>query len=131
MFSQSATLENVVLPKNIKTIGDFALYYCDISDIVIPEGVEDCSEMFTDCKNLKTAPTIPKGVEYCSHMFSNCENLKVAPEIPEGIKDCTYMFYNCINLEILPEVPETVKNTEGMFAGCKKAFETLLHEMFT
>ena len=40
MFSQSATLENVVLPKNIKAIGDFALYYCDISDIVIPEGVE-------------------------------------------------------------------------------------------
>ena len=121
----------IKIPKGIKSCYHMFAYNSLETPPEIPEGVKDCSLMFVDCKNLKIAPAIPEGVKNCNGMFWNCYSLETAPAIPEGVEDCRSMFWNCINLKILPEVPETVKNKGDMFTGCKKAFETLLHEMFS
>ena len=57
----------------------------DGSDVIIPEGVTECSYLFFrhNIKNtMKNPPVIPESVTDCSSMFSDCANLETAPVIP-------------------------------------------------
>ena len=91
--------------KSLRYIGDKV----DGKDIKIPEGVTDCSEMFSHCESLVNAPEIPEGVTNCYAMFYGCKSLVNAPEIPEGVTDCNDMFAHCESLVNAPEIPSNMK----------------------
>ena len=63
MFSSSATLESVILPKNITTIESNAFEYCsNLSCVTIPEGVKTIGyKAFYGIENLKLV-SIPQSV---------------------------------------------------------------------
>lgn len=70
------------IPKNIKTIGKSSFFNTDITELVIPEGVEFIEQYaFENCKllkNIKLPSTLKFNVNKISmyDAFHNCPNLK-------------------------------------------------------
>ena len=91
---------------------------------------EECyGNMFSQCKSLKTTPTLPAKVlaKGCyKMMFSGCDSLTTAPELPATVlaESCySWMFKDCKNLIEAPILPATnlaVKCYDSMFSGCEK-----------
>lgn len=76
-FYNCFSIQNITLSKNIKSIGTKAFHQCNITNIVIPEGVETIGQSaFIYCDNLETI-TIPKSLKSIgSSAFSDCKGLK-------------------------------------------------------
>ena len=53
-FSNCSMLENIILPKNLESIGEMAFYYCEgLKNLVIPNSVINLGEnIFVHCFNL-------------------------------------------------------------------------------
>ncbi|MBQ7369686.1 MAG: leucine-rich repeat domain-containing protein, partial [Clostridia bacterium] len=96
---------DVVIPSEVKEIGDRAFYNCEnVTSVVIPHGVTCIGRsllggggVFNGCKNLKSVviPSSVTNIEYGS--FDNCPNLTIYAEItdkPTGwIKDIKWQRY--------------------------------------
>ena len=83
--------------------------------------------MFNNCVNLETAPTLPATTlnNYCyQNMFYNCVRLEIAPELPALVlADGCYsnMFCGCTNLTTISKLPATaltISCYESMFQSC-------------
>ena len=103
----------------------------DFSGYVIPNGVTDMSNAFTNCYPLTTSPVIPSSVTYLNSTFSGCVNLTTAPIIPSSVTNLVQTFQNCAALKTYvgsadPDgdfsgyvIPSSVTNMCGTFKGCK------------
>lgn len=80
---------------------------------IIPQGITDCSHMFSETYIEKT-PVIPQSVKKCVSMFSHTY-ITEPPVIPEGVEDCTYMFAYTSFLKTPPVIPDSVKHCTHMF----------------
>lgn len=120
---------NVVLPESViyngkkymlTSIGDSAFSDCtDLTDIIIPEGVENIgSWSFSGCSNL-TSIIIPGSVKYIGdHAFCDCNSLTTIT-IPNNVKNINdLLFYNCKSLSSIV-IPDSVESI-GIWAfyGC-------------
>lgn len=84
MFEGSATLESVILPKNITTIESYVFFDSNLSEITIPESVETI-ESGAFCRCNLSEITIPEGVKTIGdNAFYNIENLK-SVSIPQSV----------------------------------------------
>lgn len=87
------------IPKNVKTIGEYALSSSQITSVIIPKNVRIIErDAFSDCSSL-AAVEIANGVEEIGYSaFYNCSSLtKIS--LPKSIKKIgAYAFYDCISL---------------------------------
>ena len=77
IFVRNVTLKTVILPNNLKTIGDSTFSSCSsLTSIAIPESVTSIgSDAFVGCSSLKSI-TIPDSVTNIGgNAFYNCESL--------------------------------------------------------
>lgn len=104
-FKDKKILTQIVLPKNLKTIGDKAFEGCTLlSGINLPSGLESIgAQAFSGCNSLGGAVVIPSQCSSLgSRAFQNCfamESLTInssnMKEIPESA------FENCRNLDVV------------------------------
>jgi len=111
---------HVVIPDNIKIIGEYAFYRSEVESVIIPEGVVEIGyETFGKCSNLQSI-NIPSTVNSIdSGTFRECSKLKNI-EISVGIKNVgSSAFEMCESLECI-EIPEGVEWIgSNTFEGCK------------
>ena len=87
----------------------------DANNLVLPTvmSASACTQMFSDCTSLTTAPQLPATTlaDSCYYqMFSNCTSLTTAPQLPATTltDSCYYyMFSGCTSLTTAPELPAT------------------------
>ena len=146
-FDGNNTLTAIVLPANLKTIGEAAFRYCsELKSISIPASVEeigrtafaDCGKLesvsfgensaltkisqstFENCSALKSI-TIPKGIELIEdRAFFCCDSLQTLYfEKGAAITSIySYAFYGCTSLVEL-NIPATVQTVGGYaFYAC-------------
>lgn len=121
-----------VIPKDemIKKIGnsEFANRE-DISDIVIPNGVEEIGiSAFNNCINLETIHIPGSVLKIGNSAFCGCENLTEI-KLPSSISSIDHFtFFNCSNLTTL-YLPDSLQVIEsGAFCLCDKLKEIDLPE---
>ena len=135
LFLHGKGPSSVVVPSDIKIIGELSFNYCnDVESVVIPEGVTtiECAA-FRGCKKLLSLelPEILKTIG--DEAFANCENL-MEIRLPNKLQKLgENVFSNCKNLKKI-YIPERLKNlgfnydftkkeivglTEAMLNGCK------------
>lgn len=118
--SRATGLRRVILPKGLKTIGNWAFgYQRNLNRIDIPETLETIGiAAFRDCSNLSRVE-LPKGLNrICNWAFANCTALSEV-NLPEELEYIdAEVFYNTGIGEIV--VPESVRKIGyGAFA-CSK-----------
>ena len=113
---------NLVLPDNLKAIGDRAFYGQSLSgSLIIPEGVKEIGESaFCGCENLSGNLSLPSTlVEIGSYAFDGCP-FTCELSLPQNLKSIgDRAFYNCSGFYgnlILPE--GLLKIEEEVFGGC-------------
>ena len=91
----------------------------------------DMSNMFYNCKSLKSLSIVSKFVENYAYninsMFYNCESLVSLPDISqwntEKINDMSKLFYNCKSLKSLPDISKwntiNVIDISYLFYNCE------------
>lgn len=110
MFTSSAVLEEVVLPKDITSIDSYAFAMCQkLRNITIPDGV----------------------IAILNNVFSDCTSL-VDIKLPNSIKEIGgSAFNNCTSLEKIT-LPDKLKTLEyGIFRGCNYLASVILPEGLT
>lgn len=106
MFDYRYALQQVVLPENLESIGQYAFRDCyDLQDIVFPYTLESIGNYaFEDCDNFKDV-IIPEGVTSIgTYAFYGCDALQTVqwPSTTVIINDC--MFYqSSIESIVIPE----------------------------
>lgn len=113
MFSERYALQKVVLPANLKSIGQSAFYRCyDLQDVELPPTLTTIGERaFQDCDNIINM-VIPEGVTSVGeNAFTYCSNLNTVT-LPSTLATIPYaMFYESgIKKIVLSEGLTTIKN---------------------
>ena len=135
-FYGCTSLNQIVIPAQVATIGDYAFGGCkelrvvniqpgfisigeyafnscsSLEEIVLPEGIESISEgSFYNCISLNKI-VIPGSVrDIGRYAFYGCSSLKEL-YIPEGVKSlANEIIHGCINLKYLT-IPESVENVD-------------------
>ncbi len=118
VFRNCTSLENIVIPDNIISIGDGAFYESGLTSINIGNKVQSIDRAFVSCDNLKTAK-IGSGVTSLYAAFASCHNLEKV-EFADGFNgDCSYAFVYCDKLSDV-NVPSSVTEIAYyQFNGCE------------
>jgi surface protein len=80
-----------------------------------------CQNLFASCLALRSIPTlnVPANVTTFSNMFGNCQQLTTAPSLSSSVSViCTSMFQNCYSLTSVPNYTFTISIATTMFTGC-------------
>ena len=88
----------------------------DGNNIIIPEGIKNCSCMFEYCK-IVSPPRIPNGVKRCDFMFAHSDIFN-APRIPKSVESAKGMFKYCHNLEYPSDIPTTLIYFREIYGSC-------------
>lgn len=101
MFYNRVAIRRIVLPNNLRTIGNNAMQYCQmLESIVIPEGVTNIgSSAFCNCASLSDVQ-LPAGLTSIPNgCFENCSSLE-SITLPENLTSIgSSAFYNCTQLK--------------------------------
>ena len=119
-FWHCENLSTVILPSDLKEIGDSAFADCGFESITIPDSVTRIGECaFDDCDNLKSI-YIPSGVKTIDNSaFKSCSGLETV-SMGEGVQaigeEC---FMWCSKLKTV-ELPSSLKSIgNGAFCYCE------------
>ena len=121
-FRKNYTLEKVVFPDTIETMGAYVFYDCEsLREVHLNEGLNQVGNYtFYSCTNL-TSIVLPETVtEIGEAAFGNCSSL-VDITFPKKLTTIqSYAFRNCISLVTI-ELPDSVEGIGYFaFAGCEK-----------
>lgn len=113
-------VKSIIIPGNIKSIGDYAFKGCsNLTSIIIPDSVTSIGDRaFAFCESL-TDINIPNSVKNIGkYAFFNCSNLTNVT-IPDNIKSISAdMFGFCESLTSI-NIPNSVKSIgRGVFYKC-------------
>ena len=119
---------NIVIGKNVKTIGDYAFQFSYIESMYIPDGVEQIGEAcFAECDYLKSI-RIPGSVTEIK--IQTCFDCKSLEEVIlcEGLETIRWNGFESTNIKEIT-IPSTVKKIEGRsFAYTKNLKEFKISE---
>lgn len=124
-FEKCKSLQNVVLPKNLKTISASLFYGCtSLKAIILPNSIETIYQHSFQNSGLEMID-IPDSVTVIEHTdyyiggaFAYCKNLKTV-NIGKGIKSIKeYTFYGCSSLTTVNINVEKVEYSHSVFSGC-------------
>lgn len=128
LFSERRGIKKVILPKNLKTIGEGAFRFCEsLESVVIPDGVTGIGNYaFGCCSNMKSVK-FPEGLMNMGYnAFYQCYALTTL-DLPSSLKTISSSaFADLRNLTTvsLPEQLETIG--DNAFNGCKNLKEILI-----
>ncbi|MBE5785330.1 MAG: hypothetical protein E7330_05965 [Clostridiales bacterium] len=117
-FMYIGSLESVVIPDTVTSIGGSAFHGCALKEIDLPEGLLTIGDSAFSSTAL-TSITIPEGVTGISHWaFSGCKSLS-SITLPEGIEWIgAGAFGSCTALQTI-SLPSTVNQIyNDAFGGC-------------
>lgn len=117
-FSYIGSLESVVIPDTVTSIGGSAFHGCALREIDLPDGLLTIGDSAFSNTGL-TSITIPEGVTGISHWaFSGCKSLS-SITLPEGIEWIgAGAFGSCTALQTI-SLPSTVNQIyNDAFGGC-------------
>ncbi len=114
-----ATLESVILPESLETIGDYAFYQAGMTELTIPENVSSIgSYAFNASANLKNLIVRGDNLVIGNYAFRNCKALKTVV-LEEGVKAIgSYAFENCTALKKLECADSITSYGNRMIQGC-------------
>ncbi len=100
-FSHLTSLTDVELPNGLKSIGKNAFSYCDLRDVIVPEGVESiCNAAFASNTNLETIDLPESVINIGDSAFAFCDALK-SITIPQNVEELGEgLFTNSANVVV-------------------------------
>ncbi|WP_455665184.1 leucine-rich repeat domain-containing protein [Phocaeicola sp.] len=116
-FERSLSLEEVILPEGITTIGSYAFNACiSLTSILLPASLRVIGDFtFQDCYSLKSV-TLPGSLEIGRSIFIHCNSL-TSVTLGEGITTAGIeMFWNCRSLTTVT-LPESFSIVSDSFFG--------------
>ena len=118
--SFSESIQTVLLPDGLTSIGSYAFYNCTgLTSVTIPDGVTSIGDRaFSNCAGL-TSMTIPDSVTSIGDgVFSGCSGL-TSVTIPDSVTSIgNYAFSSCTGLTSVT-IPDSVTSIgEGVFYYC-------------
>lgn len=91
-YRQNFGVDNtgLVIPSNIKAIGDFAFGYCYLNDLILNEGLEYIGERAFSINNIGTLviPNSVKTIESSAFYSANIESLQIGSGLTEITHGC-------------------------------------------
>ena len=128
LFKYLGKSRQVVVPSNVKRIGEEAFCRCaTLERVILPEGLAEISTgAFADCSAL-TDINIPEDILFIGNFaFSGCTALTsiTLPKDTEEIND--YTFHGCTSLTNIDLPQQITEICDGAFSGCKKLKSILL-----
>lgn len=122
-FSGKTTLLHVILPDELKFIGNSAFNGCHITgSLIIPEGVTTIEPgAFMGCRNLTGTLSLPTTLKTIGELaFNGCSNLTGNLILPDKLEDIGgYAFSDCRALFGNMKLPESLtKIGDNAFNGC-------------
>lgn len=121
-FKDKTTFVSVILPNNLKTIGNCAFSGCKsiCDNLVLPESIESIGDSaFYNCIGIGKELLIPGNTNSIgSKAFYNCNNLEIINIVNANIIGAN-AFTNCDNIETI-NITNTSTIGSGAFAYCNK-----------
>ena len=119
-FNGKSTLETIIIPEGVTSIGYRAFYTCDgLTSVIIPESVTSIGDSaFSVCRSL-TSVNIPDSVTSIGNRaFYNCHSL-TSVNIPDGVTSIgDYAFEGCDGLTSVA-IPDSVTTIgDSAFSDC-------------
>ncbi len=90
----------------------------ETADMTQASSLIECAGMYSGCKKLTSAQIGPV-VEDASEMYYGCVNLKATPEFPDTLVNMESMFLGDESLSTCMPIPKSVKHTGSTFYGCR------------
>lgn len=118
-FDNVKNLKNIILPENLKEIGEGAFYNSSVTEISIPDDIVKISENAFRNSSSLTSVILGQGVKALGdNAFNGCINI-ISAKLPEGLKVIgENAFSGNINLSDLA-LPDSIENIkEGAFSSC-------------
>ena len=122
-FQRSKSLESIVLPENLTSIGELAFWECkSLKSIVLPKNLTSIGKSaFYGCESLEDADLslCEKLKKIDESTFCCCKSLE-SIKLPDNLTSIgESAFDDCVSLRNI-EIPDTVKEIERYaFSGCK------------
>ena len=121
-FKNAISLEAIIIPDNVQTIGRWAFEHCvSLKSVEIGEGVTEIKlSTFRDCVLLETI-ILPKSLLIIDdEAFSGCTSL-ISIELPDSLSTIgRRAFSNCISLTNIYVPDSVITMDEDVFYNCSK-----------
>ena len=113
-------VDRIILPDNIKNIGNFVFSECNMTEIDIPNSVLRIgASSFEICRNLKTVHMGNSVISIENLAFDGCQNLKNINLSTSLIQIGSYAFVDCESLEEITIPNNVVLIGSHAFDGCR------------
>lgn len=146
-FSRSDSLEEIILPNSLESMGEACFYCCDaLKSMVIPPKITELPQgTFSDCVSLEKV-TLPEGLRAIGdYAFAMCKNLKeiTLPQSLEEFKQGSRHYLDALRyttesgvfmnsgLESITIPPKVTKITNFAFDHCSQLKEIQFHHNIT